>query len=542
MARGGLRAIGGAAALAVTSVCAPSAAADFEVAGDVTAQGYDIVSPWGDVILGRRRILSTLALSAYHLQGDYVPGEADYSAQLRLRLDLDFGLTNAEENFSDDNLPFFIPGLNQTPVDLMYGYVEGRNLAGGWVDVRAGRQYITDVLGWWSFDGARVGVTTPFYVKAEVYGGLEQRGGLPVSTSRFASQGVWRGGHGDFEERAALFPSYQFASPAPAVGVALESDGPNWIHGRFTYRRVWNTGRAFLGQFPSPIDGSYETFDELRVSSERIGYAGSAFLTELGSIKGGVSYDLVNDIINRAYGTMEFFPIADKLTTGLDVDFYVPTFDGDSIWNWFTRNPVLTATARLAALPYEGLETSLQAGTRLWMADGDPADWARAQCAAASVDPAVVERCLRNGVDPSVGGERNFSRDEDNRGTHAAPDLLIDAATRYRWGTGRVSLSGHLQSGFGSDASNRGRRVGGVLSARQSLAGEVIWLGGRVSVYDWNDPLRPDRHATSFGYVLAPEWRPWRYTTLRMEWEHNTNRLVGQRYRALGYVAFEVIP
>jgi len=542
MARGGVRAFAGAACLALTGLSSPASAVDFEVAGDVAAQGYDIVSPWGDVILGRRRILSTLGLAAYHLQGDYVPGGADYSAQLRLRLDVDFGLTNAEENFSDDNLPFFIPGLNRTPVDLMYGYVEGRNLAGGWLELRAGRQYITDVLGWWSFDGARLGVTTPFYVKAEVYGGLEQRGGLPLSSSRFETPGVWRGSHGDFEERASAFPSYQFAAPAPALGIALESDGPNWIHGRFTYRRVWNTGQTFLNQFPSPLDQSFETFDDVRVSSERIGYAGSAFLTEVGAIRGGVSYDLLNDLINRAYGTVEFFPIADKLTTGVDVDFYVPTFDGDSIWNWFTKNPVLTATAQAAVVPIQGLEASIRAGSRIWMADGDPAEWARAQCAATSQETVEIERCLREGLDASVGGERQFSRDLDNRSTHAAPDLLVDASARYQWGTGNLALSGHLQSGFGGAATNRGRRVGGVLAARQSLAGEVIWLGGRVSVYDWDDPLRPARHATSFGYVLAPEWRPWRYTSLRMEWEHNTNRLVGQRYRALGYVAFEVVP
>ncbi|MEM1029435.1 MAG: hypothetical protein AAGN82_03750 [Myxococcota bacterium] len=532
--------------LVVATVVVPrlrrARAADFEVTGDVAAQGYDVVSPWGDVILGRRRILSTVGLSGHHLQGDYEPGEADYSARLRLRLDLDFGIANAEENFSDANLDLFIPGLDPTPVDLMYGYVEGRNLAGGWLHFKAGRQYVTDVLGWWSFDGARVGVTTPLYLKAELYGGLEQRGGLPLSTGRFESQGVWRGHRNGFENRASAFPSYQVAAPAPAVGLALESDGPNWIHGRFTYRRVWNTGAVFLNQTPDPTTGGFDTFDQTRVSSERLGYAGSAYIMDVGALRGGVAYDLLNEQINRAYGSLEFFPVPQRLTTGFDLDFYVPTFDGDSIWNWFTRNPVVTATVQASARPVDGLDVTLRGGSRVWLADGDPDTWARAQCAVASSNAEVLARCLRDGVDASQGGERSFSRDERNRATQAAPDLILDAATHYRWPTGRLGLSGTLQTGFGGAASNRGRRTGGVFSARQSLAGEIVWLGGRVSVFDWDDPLRPDRHATSFGYVLAPEWRPWRFATMRLEWEHHTNRLVGQRYRALGYVQFRVVP
>src|SRR5690606_38043867 len=149
-------------------------------------------------------------------------------------------------------------GLDRTPVDLMYGYVEGRNLGDGWFAFRLGRQYVTDALGWWSFDGGLARLVTPYYLQAEIYGGLEQRGGLPLSTSRFERQGVWRGLHDDFAERAQDYPSFQFASEAPAFGAALESTGVNWIHGRASYRRVYNTGPAFTGQFPAPEGGGFE--------------------------------------------------------------------------------------------------------------------------------------------------------------------------------------------------------------------------------------------------------------------------------------------
>ncbi|HEU4532864.1 MAG TPA: hypothetical protein VFS00_02055, partial [Polyangiaceae bacterium] len=55
----------------------------------------------------------------------------------------------------------------------------------------------------------------------------------------------------------------------------------------------------------------------------------------------------------------------------------------------------------------------------------------------------------------------------------------------------------------------------------------------RASLYEWKDDLRPDRDATSVGYVLGGGWRPAEYADARVEWEHNANRLVGQRYRVV---------
>ena len=54
-----------------------AAAADFEVESSTAAQAYEVASPWGDTILERRRLMQTLALGVYNLQGKYTPGEAD---------------------------------------------------------------------------------------------------------------------------------------------------------------------------------------------------------------------------------------------------------------------------------------------------------------------------------------------------------------------------------------------------------------------------------------------------------------------------------
>ena len=526
---------------------APTRAVGFEVNGDVASQAYDVTGPWGERILRRRRLLSTLGLAAWNLQGQYHPSKPDYSVRLRLRFDADFGLAGSEERYTPSHVDNFIPGLSASPVDLLYGYLQGRNLLGGLLGFKLGRQYTSDVLGWWSFDGALVSVTTPLFLKAEVYGGLEKRGGMPLSSPRFESQGVWRGSRSDFEANAHDYPSYQLAGHAPAIGVALETNGPNWIHGRLNYRRVYNTAAALTNQLPGP-SGSYEQIDELRISQERFGYAISAFLPEHGGIRGGFAYDIYNEVISRAYGGIDIH-FGRRLTVGADVDYYLPTFDADSIFNWFGHNGNLTALARLATRPTKRLALHASLGTRAWMTDGDPSDWAAQQCNAA-LDPTVspsqgetaIAECMQLGLDTSSGAGHDFARNADNRETILAPDLLANLGGSYRWSTGQARLGAMLQTGFGGAAVNRGRQVGGSLGGRQAIVGDRFYLRGRLSTYDWSDPLRPDRSATSFGYMLAPDYHLTRLARMGLEWEHNMNRLVGQRFRVVAWLSLRLDP
>src|SRR5262245_216626 len=81
----------------VASAARNAEAADFVVDADTAAQGYEVASPFGDTVLLRRRLTQTLGFGIYNLQGEYKPGEADYSIVLRMRLDADFGV-NAHVN------------------------------------------------------------------------------------------------------------------------------------------------------------------------------------------------------------------------------------------------------------------------------------------------------------------------------------------------------------------------------------------------------------------------------------------------------------
>ena len=324
----------------------PALAADVELTGETVVQGYEVASPWEGSSIERRRLLQIAGFSLHRLQGSADRDTGDYSFRLGMRVDADFGLGNhlpdglrdAETRWTRASGAYFVPGLSTARVDLMYGYLEGRGLGGGWFDFRAGRQYLADVLGWWSFDGALTRVTTPWYFDLETYGGMEQRGGLPLSTSRFEAQGMWRGRRSDFggpgEPRANDFTGYQEASVAPAFGAALESSGPSWIHARVSYRRVFNTGAATTNAFES--DGASATdVDEIRTSSERIGGSFQLIESSLGGVRGGLAYDLYRQVIPNAYAGVEVFA-GERVTVGADLDYVEPVFDADSIFNWFT--------------------------------------------------------------------------------------------------------------------------------------------------------------------------------------------------------------
>ncbi|HVY46019.1 MAG TPA: hypothetical protein VHB21_09075 [Minicystis sp.] len=546
-----------ASAAILSTIAVRADAADFEVTADTAFQAYEVTGPWGDVVVDRRRFMQTIGLAAYNLQGAYEPGKADYRVVMRLRLDGDFGINSqyADTPGAGGETTYhtaagdgvhYIPGLSEAPVDLMYGYVEGRNLANGLLGFRLGRQYITDVLGWWSFDGGLVRVTTPYFLQVELYGGFEQRGGLPLSTSRFEQQGVWRGSHADFgtadgQPSVSDYPSYLFTEPAPAFGFAIESNGPSFIHGRFDYRRVYNTGEAITQQFPDPsapnssAPGGYKTIDGTRISSDRLGYALDANKSDLGGVKGGIAYDLYTQNVTRWYAGAEGY-LGSHVTLGADYEYFWPTFDADSIWNWFTHSPVTTITGRADIRFTKRFDMSLSGGSRTWSADGDPQTFGEGQCKAAG-QPANCYRSFY--LDPSnpvfaatVGA---YSRSDQNRDLSMSTDALGNLAARYRWGSGQVNLRGMFETGA------RGHRVGADVDGEKKLDGGRFTVGARTSLYDWEDPEREDRSATSFGYVLAGGFHPATSADFRVEWEHDMNRLVGQRYRIVALLDVKVL-
>src|SRR5262245_13278770 len=119
-----------------------------EVSAALNVQSYTLRSPYGDPIVRRRRYTPPLGVSVYDVQGDHVVGGPELSFRARMRLDADFGQNDAERDPARSDV--YVPGLQQTPLDLMYAYLEGRNYLDGYVGFRLGRQYTIDALGLWS--------------------------------------------------------------------------------------------------------------------------------------------------------------------------------------------------------------------------------------------------------------------------------------------------------------------------------------------------------------------------------------------------------
>ncbi len=493
--------------LAIPTWSRSAHAFEAEVNASSDAQFYVLRSPYGDPTVRRRRYTQTLGLHVYDLQGDYVPFGPQLSFKVRLRLDSDFGQESAERD--PNRADRYVPGLQQSPVDVMYAYLEGQNYVNGLIGFRVGRQYVTDSLGWWSFDGGLVRLTTPVFFQVEAYGGFEQRGGLPImlGTERYSASGVYRGDRGDLETNE--YPQYLEESKlAPAYGFAIESTGVHFLHGRLSYRKVVNRDTVVVSPF-ADAGGGFTTVGGDRVSSERIGYSLRADEASLGAVRGSFVYDFYNKLVSDYAFAADWYT-TNQFTLGADYDYYYPTFDGDSIFNWFTHDGQTTVLGRAEWRPSRKFDVSLSGGVKQFTTEGNSGTYGDDEQAGASVEP-------------------------DRTETGRLYDVLGNAGGLYRFGDGSVGLRTMAEAG------RRGHRVGGDVTTTKDFDNGFYDALVVLSVYDWSDDLRPQRDATSFTYVLGGGVSPFDQTRLGLEWEHSMNRLVGQRFRVLATLDLTVL-
>ncbi len=514
--RAAARALAASALLGGLSAAAPARAVEPEVTSETAAQFYQVTSPNGQQVLSRRRFMTTLGVSAYDLLNkDKVRAQDPLAPELvfraRLRFDSDYGGSSSQaDQASPETL---VPGFSRGPVDLMYAYVEGRRFANGVLGFKLGRQYVTDVLGWWSFDGATVRATTPFFVAVEAYGGLEQRGGLPLSTPRFERDGIWRGSRAGYADDA--WRSYQPSAVAPAFGAAIESTGTSYVHTRLTYRRVYNTGDSGLSQFAEGLRGP-AAYSGARISQERIGYAVDASLPDLGGVKAGLAYDLYVKKVSQAFVSTDLYATR-KLTLSADFDHVRPTFDGDSIWNFFVAGPTSDLGARASYQPTDALAFST--GGHVRMFTNQTASEVKAPSERGETDLAAQTSPL---------AAPNF---------YPASPLYVNGggsfSGRYRYGKGTVSAKAV------GDAGGTGGRGGGDAYIDRTFNDRYL-LSARAGAWYWKDSLRPDRSATSFQYVLGAGYLFTSRSKAIVEFEHDINRVVGNRFRLMAWLSLAV--
>ncbi|WP_394826564.1 hypothetical protein [Pendulispora albinea] len=481
-----------------------------EVTSDTSAQFYDVRSPTGQTIVARRRLTTTLGVGAYDLLGNQASPDRlgkkplpELTFRARLRYDADYGPGGGSEDPNNNDL--LVPGFSRGPVDLMYAYIEGRKFAGGWLGFKLGRQYVVDSLGWWSFDGGLVRVTTPFYFALEGYGGFEVRGGMPLSSPRFEGAGVWRGDRGGYDP--SLYPAFQPAQIAPAMGFALESTGFTWLHGRFTYRRVYNTGGSSVSQFTSglrpPVD-----YDETRISQERIGYGVDGTLPNVGGARAGFAYDLYMAKMANIFGSIDAF-VTPRLTLSLDYDYYSPTYDADSIWNFFAGSPTNDIAARAS-----------------WDIRDDLAVAGRFNVRVFQTQTSSFHANSSPNINPSAD-----ANDYPSSGATFDEGGYLSVTQKQGENVHGLRANGN----FGKE----GNRMGGDLFVNRVYDGRYLFEG-RGSIWHWDDRLRPDRDATSYGFVAAVGYRMAPRSKVLFEYQADVNRLSGVRSRAMIWLTVAV--
>lgn len=474
---------------------------------DTTLQFYETRSPSGAIVIPRRRFVTMLGVAGYDLEGAHPkPGGRELFFRARMRLTGDAGV--AGEETDPRNLGRFVPGLDAAPVDLMYAYVEGRRYFGGYLGFRAGRQYSYDALGYWSFDGGLVKVGSPIGLSFEGYGGLEVRGGLPLSSPRFERDGIWRGSRSGLDANA--WPAYTDPALAPAYGANLEWSRSLDFHAKLSYRRVDNTGTVRADAFESRA--AAQLVQGARISSERIAAAGDAMIGKLGALRAGAVYDLVLTAPTSFYGTLDVFA-ARTVTVSVDYDYLRPSFDADSIWNWFVAYPSYDTGVRATWSP--GRHWSFTAGTH---------------------GRALFEPSL---LGTSAAGEPVGTTTTDTRGASITPDSTTrwngggSLAARYSYDTGRYGVRAETTQG------PEGHRTGADLFADRTIDSRYL-LSGRVSLYELESRTRPDRGALSWGlvggvgYLLNPRART------MLEIENNVSSTYGQRWRVIASLGLAI--
>ncbi len=429
---------------------------------------YALVGP-DVIILGRRRLTQTLALRIWDI-GDFAKQRRisrlperglRLSWQSYLRVDHDFG-SWANGRIADgarrrDALDI-IPELDETLInlDLMYGYVEAAGIAGDRVTLRAGRLPFDDGWGASAIDGGSARVELPQPIAVSAAAGLRVRAASPLGLSSYELDGTAGAacreyveaatpGTGSWKliERDRNRPGSRFTSDLelcpereqlqPTIAVAVATSRLRGFGAELGYRRTWSNTVGLLG----PVDRL--DFADRGLYPNEFGQAPDSGVNEErlharvhGEWKrgGNVIAPYANARVSLLHAALDRLDTGIRLTRGPhslepSVEYFLPTFDGDSIFNVFSIEP--TTDVRLRYRHDGVVRASASAWVRRYL---DVADTA-------------------GGVDAGV--ERDFT-------------------TRWR---GRVDAL--WDDGYG------GRRVGGSASAIWRPY-NTLWLRGRAIV------------------------------------------------------------
>ena len=401
------------------SVAAPAHAYEFWLRARTYGQAYQLrnyrlVGP--DLFLGRRRVTQMLALRIFDV-GDLAasrrlarlpPGGLRITWQSHLRIDHDFG------DFASGRITLpgpirrdaldVIPDLGETiaNLDLMYGYLELAGIADDRLTVQLGRVLADDGWGTTAFDGgaARFEIpATPLAVSASA--GLRVRAHSPLGVASYELDGTSGAACEEYVEgpmpgtgswqlidrnrmitnrRLAsdyeFCPQRQMRQPTIAASLALVRAGR--VSAELGYRRSWSETVGLIGSV-NRLD-----FADRGLYANDFGQAPSS----------GVNEERIHARVHADFDAADFalapftsarvsllHGVVDRADLGVRVhrgdhalepavEYFFPTFDGDSIFNAFSLEPTTDVRLGYHYTP----ESSWRAGASAWLRKYDHAD------------------------------------------------------------------------------------------------------------------------------------------------------------------------
>lgn len=365
----------------------PAYAYEFWVRAHTIGQAYQLrqyrlVGP--DLFLGRRRYTETLALRIVDIGGLVAARKQArlperglrISWQSYLRVDHDFGtytsgriaLSPALRRDAIDVIPELADA--SAGLDLLYGYMSLEGLADDALAVRIGRVLLDDGWGSAGLDGATASYALPMLpLVVSAAGGLRVRAASPLGASALELDGTSGAGCQEYVEgptpgsgtwqlidRNRIVRGSKLASDyeicpqrevrQPSVGVAIATSRLRAIGAEVGYRRTWSETvgrfdsreRAYpdLGLYPdevgqAPASGTNEERLYARVHGTLA--AGSLQLRPYADVR----YSLLHAAVDRADAGLRIERGPHALEPA--VEYFLPTFDGDSIFNVFSIEP-----------------------------------------------------------------------------------------------------------------------------------------------------------------------------------------------------------
>jgi len=349
-------------------------------------RGYRLIGP--DVVYGRRRFTQLLSLRIFDI-GDLAAGRRQsrlpdrgprISWQSYLRVDHDFGdFTSGSVSLAPavrrDALDVY-PELIETRanLDLMYGYLQVDGFVDDRVTARVGRIVTDDGWGQTAFDGAAASIVAIPALTVGASAGLRVRASSPLGVAAYELDGTSGAGCREYVEgptpgtgswqlidRNRTITDHRLSSDyelcpqrdvrQPTIGVSLAS-----VHGKrwgmeAGYRRTWS-------ETVGVIDGRDRlTYPDTGLYPDDYGQAPSSGVNEehiharaWGALdRGDVHIEPYADLrVSILHGLVDRADAGVRVKRGdhtLEpvIEYFFPTFDGDSIFNVFSIEPTTDA-------------------------------------------------------------------------------------------------------------------------------------------------------------------------------------------------------